>query len=89
MLNRMTPILDEAGIPQLTQAAYRKNVSCTDFIFASHEVFSKKESATTYDFISAHCTVEFCVLLESEDSSFAFLPVTTMPHATFFTVECG
>ena len=66
----MTPILEDAGVPQLTQTAYRKNVSCSDSIFAGHEVISKfaKEGdhvySCFYDLTSALDTVEFCVLLE-------------------------
>ena len=38
LFNRMSNILDDSGVPQLTQTAYRKNVGCSDSIFASQEV---------------------------------------------------
>lgn len=62
--------MDDFGIPQLTQTAYRKNVGCSDSIFASQEVThkftSEGDSVYTcyYDLEKAFDTVEFCVLLE-------------------------
>lgn len=41
LLNQMTDILDDTEVPQLTQRAYRRNVGCTDSIFASQEVNHK------------------------------------------------
>ena len=32
LLNRMRDILDDSQVPQLTQAAYRRNVRCSDSI---------------------------------------------------------
>ena len=70
LLNRMSPILEDAGVPQLTQTAYRKKISCSDSIFAGHEVISRfaKEGdhvySCFYDLSNAFDTVEFCVLLE-------------------------
>ena len=36
-MQRLAPILDDAGILQTTQTAYRKGVSCQDSIFAGME----------------------------------------------------
>ena len=41
LLNRLIPLFDEAGIPQITQTAYRKGVASSDSIFAGHEIISK------------------------------------------------
>ena len=38
LLNRMSDILDDSQVPQLTQTAYRRNVGCSDSIFASQKV---------------------------------------------------
>ena len=70
LLNRMSKILDNSGVPQLTQTAYRRNVGCSDSIFASQEVnhrfINEGDSVYTcyYDFEKAFNTAEFCVLLE-------------------------
>ena len=70
LLNRMSDILDDSKVPQLTQTAYRRNVGCSDSIFASQEVNHKfiyeGDSVYTcyYDLEKAFDTVEFCVLLE-------------------------
>lgn len=37
LIQRINPVLEDAGIPQLTQTAYRKRVSCQDSIFAGTE----------------------------------------------------
>ena len=37
MLNRMSPLLDEIGFPDMNQTAYRKAVSCADAIVSIHE----------------------------------------------------
>ena len=34
---RITPLLEAAGIPQVTQTAYREGVSCTDSVFSGLE----------------------------------------------------
>ena len=41
IVQRVTPILDEAGVPQISQAAYRKGASCRDSIFAGQEANEK------------------------------------------------
>ena len=41
LMQRITPILDDADIPQLTQTAYRKGASCQDSIFAGMEANAK------------------------------------------------
>ena len=70
LLNRLIPLFDETGIPQITQTAYRKGVACSDSIFAGHEVISKFTLegdlvySCFYDLTSAFDTVEFSVLLE-------------------------
>ena len=64
------PILENSGIPQITQTAYRKGVSCQDSIFTSQEANEKFTSdgdtvyTRVYDLASAFNTVEFSVLLE-------------------------
>ena len=53
----------QPGIQQLTQTAYRKNVACSDSIFAGHEVISRftKEGnhvfSCFYDLTSAFDTL--------------------------------
>ena len=37
LIQRINPVLEDAGIPQLTQMAYRKGVSCQDSIFVGTE----------------------------------------------------
>ena len=34
---RISPVLEDAGVPQVTQTAYRKGVGCQDSIFAGKE----------------------------------------------------
>ena len=61
-MQRITPILDDADIRQLTQTAYRKGASCQDSIFAGMEANAKfvndKEKVYTcfYDLASAFDT---------------------------------
>ena len=68
---RITPMLEAAGIPQVTQTAYREGVSCTDSMFASMEACAHLRSngdhvySCFYDLASAFDTVEFCVLLQN------------------------
>ena len=70
LLNRMSQILEDAGIPQLTQSAHRGNVACSDSIFTGQEAISKFTNeedcvySCFYDFASAFDTVEPCDLLE-------------------------
>ena len=70
LIQRISPILDDMDIPQLTQTAYRRGASCQDSIFAGMEGIANfvndKENVYTcfYDLASAFDTVEFSVLLE-------------------------
>ena len=69
LIQRINPVLEDAGIPQLTQTAYRKGVSCQDSIFVGTECNSSfvngGDNVYTcfYDLASAFDTVEFSVLL--------------------------
>ena len=68
---RITPLLEAAGIPQVTQTAYREGVSCTDSVFSGLEATAKFQAdgdntcTCFYDLASAFDTVEFSVLLEN------------------------
>ena len=70
LIQRITPILDDMDIPQLTQTAYRRGASCQDSIFAGMEGIANfvndKEKVYTcfYDLARTFNTVEFIVLLE-------------------------
>ena len=70
LLERIVPFLEDSSCPQLTQSAYRKNVSCVDSIFASQEAvrFFTAEGdhvySSFYDLQCAFDTVEYCILLE-------------------------
>ena len=69
LLDRILPILSDTCIPQLTQTAYQKGVSCSEAIFACQEAITKftKEGdhiySCFYDLASAFDTVEYPVLL--------------------------
>ena len=69
LIQRINPVLEDAGIPQLTQTAYRKGVSCQDSISAGTECnttfVNGGDNVYTcfYDLASAFDTVEFSVLL--------------------------
>ena len=69
-MQRITPILDDADILQISQTAYRKGVSCQDSIFARIEANSRfvieneKVYTCFYDLASAFDTVEFSILLD-------------------------
>ena len=41
ILNRVNPVLMEAGFPHPNQSAYRSKVSCADAIFATQEVVNR------------------------------------------------
>ena len=70
LMQRITPILDDADIQQNSQTAYRKGVSCQDSIFAGIEANSRfvieneKVYTCFYDLASAFDTVEFSILLD-------------------------
>ena len=69
LLDRILPIISGSGIPQLTQTAYQKGVSCSEAIFTCQEIISKltREGdhvySCFYDLASAFDTVEYPVLL--------------------------
>ena len=69
LLDRMLPILGDRCIPQLTQTAYQRGVSCTDATFTCQETISKfiREGDVVYscfyDLAAAFDTVEYPVLL--------------------------
>ena len=70
LLDRILPVLNENNLPQLTQTAYQKGVSCSDAIFSCQEVISKfiREGDSVYscfyDLASAFDTVEYPILLD-------------------------
>ena len=69
LLDRMLLILGDHCIPQLTQTAYQRGVSCADATFTCQETISKfiREGdaiySCFYDLASAFDTVEYPVLL--------------------------
>ena len=75
-MERISLLLEDAGVPQISQTTYKKGVSCQDSgvscqdsIFASQEANAKFISegdnvySCFYDLASAFDTVEFSVLL--------------------------
>ena len=70
LMERISPLLEDAGVSQISQTAYKKGVSCQDSIFASQEANAKFISegdnvySCFYDLASAFDTLEFSVLLE-------------------------
>ena len=71
ILNRVNPVLMEAGFPHPNQSAYRSKVSCADAIFATQEVVNRylQEGSQVYmclyDLQKAFDSVEFPVLLRN------------------------
>ena len=69
ILGRLSPVLQELGIPHHNQTGYRKHVSCTDAISSTMETLSHylSECETTYlccyDLQKAFDSVEYGVLL--------------------------
>ena len=69
MLNRMSPLLDEIGFPDMNQTAYQKGISCADVIFSTQEVLlnyirqGEKPFLCLYDIEKAFDSVEFPILL--------------------------
>ena len=65
LLDRMLPILIDRNIPQLTQRAYQRGVSCADATFTCQETISKfirdgdSVYSCFYDLASAFDTVEY------------------------------
>ena len=41
LMERISPLLEDAGVPQISQTAHKKGVSCQDSIFASQEANAK------------------------------------------------
>ena len=70
LLDQLLPILNDNNLPQLTQTAYQRGISCSDAIFSCQEVISKliREGDSVYscfyDLASAFDTVEYPILLE-------------------------
>ena len=68
LLDRLLPILKNRNIPQLTQTAYQRGVSCADATFTCQETISKficdgdSVYSCFYDLASAFDTVEYPVL---------------------------
>ena len=66
----MLPILNDNNLPQLTQTAYQRGISCSDAIFSCQEVISKliREGDSVYscfyNLASAFDTVEYPILLD-------------------------
>ena len=69
LLDRTLPMISDSRMPQLTQTAYQKGVSCSEAIFACQEAIAKltREGdhvySCFYDLASAFDTVEYPVLL--------------------------
>ena len=65
LLERILPVLSNSYLPQLTQTAYQKGVSCADAIFACKEIIAKltREGdhvySCFYDLASAFDTVDY------------------------------
>ena len=70
LLERIAPFIEDSSRPQLTQSAYRKNVSRVDVNFASQEAvrFFTADGdhvySSFYDFQCAFDTIKYCILLE-------------------------
>ena len=69
ILNRMSPVLDEIGFPDINQTAYQKGISCADAIFSTQEVLlnyirqGESPFLCFYDIEKAFDSVEFPILL--------------------------
>ena len=69
LLDRTLPVISDSRMPQLTQTAYQKGVSCSEAIFACQEAIAKltREGdhvySCFYDLASVFDTVEYPVLL--------------------------
>ena len=66
LLQRMTSILSERGIPHYTQTAFQKGLSCADPTEVVQEAvrdYIQDGSTGFYDLEKAFNSVEFCVLL--------------------------
>ena len=70
ILHRLSPVLEAAGVPDITQTAYQKGLSCVDAIFATQEALlvhardGGKPFVGFYDMEKAFDSVETPILLE-------------------------
>ena len=70
VLERMMPVLKEAGCPHINQTAYRKESSCADALFATQETIvryirgGKQVYMCLYDLAKAYDSVEYSILLK-------------------------
>ncbi len=46
LLQRLSPVLEDAGVPDFSQTAYQKGTSCADAIFATQEALLTVNSCT-------------------------------------------
>ena len=69
LLQRLSPVLEDAGVPDLAQTAYQKGLSCADAIFATQEALlthvreGGKPFLCFYDIEKAFDSVELPILL--------------------------
>ena len=69
LLQRLSPVLEDAGVPDLAQTAYQKGLSCADAIFATQEALlthvreGGKPFLCFYDIEKAFNSVELPILL--------------------------
>ena len=70
LLRRLSPLLEEAGVPDFAQTAYQKGLSCADAIFAMQETLlthvrdGGKPFLCLYDIEKAFDSVEIPILLK-------------------------
>ena len=70
LLRRLSPILEEVGVPDFAQTAYQKGISCADAIFATQEALlthvrdGGKQFLCLYDIEKAFDSVELPILLK-------------------------
>ena len=69
LLNRMSPILEEMGFPDINQTAFQRGISCSDAVFSTQEVLlnyirqNNKPFLCLYDIEKAFDSIEFPILL--------------------------
>ena len=67
VLERLESVFASAGIPHVNQYSYRRAVSCADAIFATQEIYQRREPGVhvcLYDLQKAFDSLEYPVLLE-------------------------
>ena len=70
LLRRLSPLLEEAGVPDFAQTAYQKGLSCADAIFATQETLlthvrnGGKPFLCLYDIEKAFDSIEIPILLK-------------------------